>query len=422
MLQRAGMKVADVMSTQVDYVTASTSVKDVSKLIFGRGINGVPVCKDKKLIGMVTEQDILDIFYPSIQEFVQDYVHASNFEAMEERVRENLNLPVSKVMNTNITTVKSDVPLLKAQSIMKLKQIGRLPVVDEKGNLIGIVAKGDIFRYLMGKNLPLEEDEQFHDWLSKRYDLIFDQKARFSKEIPDLVDMFRKLKVKTVLDVGCGTGGHSIALAHEGFEVVGIDRSSRMINVAKEKIKSLPKATAQHIKFISTDYKSLDTLLGKKFDAAIFMGSALAHVESPSQVLEEISKVLSDRAVIICQIVNYNKVIKVNKRIFDVNVGKSPYPEEVEQAFLRFYDEKEGGFLTQNLGVFVKGPGKWSFKGIRSMQVYPLTKEKVTTFLKKVKFLNIKYFGGEKGFFYDHLFSKPFNPIKSDALTVVARR
>lgn len=415
------MKVADVMSTQVDYVTESTSVSDVSKLIFGRGINGVPVCKGKKLIGMVTEQDILDMFYPSVEDFMQDYVHASNFEAME-KAKENLNVPVGKVMNKNITTVKSDTPLLRAQSIMKIKQIGRLPVVDNNGNLIGIVAKGDIFRFLVGESLPFEEDEQFHDWLAKRYDLIINQKERFSKEIPDLVKIFKNLKVKTILDVGCGTGGHSIVLAQEGFEVVGIDRSSRMIDVAQEKRKSLPYPVARRVKFISEDYKSLDTLLDKNFDAVIFMGSALAHVENPQHVLQEVSKVLNEKAVIICQIVNYSKVIKVNKRIYDVNIGKSPYPKESEQAFLRFYDEKEDGFLTQNLGVFVKGQKKWSFKGMRSMHVYPLTKERVTAFLKKAKFTKIKYYGGEKGFFYDHLFSKSFNPIKSDVLIVVARR
>lgn len=416
------MKVADVMSTHVDYVVASTSVKDVCKLIFGRGINGVPVCKDRKLIGMVTEQDILDMFYPSMQDFVQDYVHASNFEAMEKQVKENLNIPVEKVMNRNITSVKGDMPLLKAESIMKIKQIGRLPVVDTDGNLTGIVAKGDIFNSIVGENLPFEEDEQFHDWLSKRYDLLIDQKARFSKEIPDLVKMFNKLKVKTVIDIGCGTGGHSIALAKEGFEVIGIDRSSRMIGVAQGKVEDLSNQIQKRVTFLSKDYEDLDKLLNRKFDAAIFMGSALAHVENPQQALNEVNKILNEKAVIICQVVNYDRLIKANKRIYDANVVKSPSLEESGQAFFRFYDEKEEGFLTQNLSVFVRGPKKWSFKGMRSMKVYPLTKEKLSGFLKKVNFSDIKYYGGEKGFFYDNLFNKPFNPVRSDVLVVVAQR
>ena len=62
------MKVSDVMSKQVDFVSTNTSVKDVCRLIFGRGINGVPVCKGKKVVGFVTERDILSKFYTSIQD------------------------------------------------------------------------------------------------------------------------------------------------------------------------------------------------------------------------------------------------------------------------------------------------------------------------------------------------------------------
>jgi len=416
------MKVSDVMSKHVDYVSVDTSIKDVCRLIFGRRINGVPVCTGKKVVGFITERDILAQFLPSMQEYIEDSLHEGDFEDMERKIEDILSISASKIMSRNPTTITADDPLLKAQSLMSAHKIGRLPVVNEHGKLLGILSKSDIFRALVGQKLPFEEDEQFHDWLSRKYDIIIDQQARLSREIPDLVRMFRKLNVKNVLDVGSGTGVHSIALAQEGFEVLGIDRSSRMAYVAEEKIKSLPNEVKQRVKFISKDYKSLDTLLGKKFDAAIFMGSALSHIENPQQVLQEISKVLNDKAVIICQVTNYDKVIKVNKRFFAFDVRKSPYPEEREQAFLRFFDEKEEGFLTQNLGVFVRGSKKWAFRGMHSMKVYPLNKKKITAFLKKVKFLNIKYYGGEKGFFYDYLFGKPFKGVKSDVLTVVAKK
>ena len=58
------MKVANVMSRQVDYVTKNTSVKDVCRLIFGRGINGVPVREGKKIVGFITERDVISKFYP----------------------------------------------------------------------------------------------------------------------------------------------------------------------------------------------------------------------------------------------------------------------------------------------------------------------------------------------------------------------
>lgn len=263
------MKVVDIMSKHVDFVTPDTSLLSVAKLIFGSKINGVPVCKDKKVVGYITEKDILAQFLPSMQEYMEDPLHGGDFEGMEKKVDDILSILANEIMSRNPITITADAPLLKAQSLMSVYKIGRLPVVDERGKLLGILSKGDIFRALVGQKLPFEEDEQFHDWLSKRYDIIIDQKARLSREIPDLVGMFRKLNVKNVLDVGSGTGIHSIALAQEGFEVLGIDRSSRMIDVAQEKTKSLSNDVQQRMKFISKDYKNLDTLLGKKFDAAI---------------------------------------------------------------------------------------------------------------------------------------------------------
>src|SRR3990170_8439537 len=279
------MKVSDVMSKQVEHVSADAKAQDIARLIFGRGINGLPVCRGKKVIGFITERDILSKFYPSIQEYVEDPFGEGDFEDMEKKVSEILALTAEKIMSKNPITVTAGTPLLRAQSLMFVNKVGRLPVVDKDDNLIGMISKGDIFRSVVGEKIPFEEDEKFHDWLSRRYDIIIDQKARLSREIPDLVRMFRKLNVKSVLDVGSGTGVHSIALAQEGFEVLGIDRSSRMVYVAQEKIESLANETQQRVKFISKDYKSLDTLLGKKFDAAIFMGSALSQLENPQQTL-----------------------------------------------------------------------------------------------------------------------------------------
>lgn len=417
------MKVSDAMSRHVDYVSVDAKLKDVAKLIFGRGVNGVPVVeRKKKLIGFVTEKDILSKFYPSIQEYVEDPLSSSDFEGMEKKVDEVLEMTVDKIISKNPVTVTSNTPLLKAQSLMFVEKVGRLPVIDDKNTLIGIISKGDIFKLIVGKKLPLEEDEQFHDWLSRRYDLIIDQKTRLSKEIPDLVEIFKKLNVKTILDIGCGTGVHATKLAQEGFEVLGMDRSSRMTDEAQEKLKSLSSQVRQRVKFIDRDYKNLDRLLDKKFDAVIFMGSALAHIDDPQMVLKEVDKVLNNNAVVICQITNYEKVLKVNRGFMDFNIRKSPYPNEGEQAFLRFFDRENGVFLSQNISVFTRVSKRWTFRGIRSMRIYPVTKDKVTGFLKNINFLNIKYYGGEKGFFYDNLFRIPFNEVKSDVLTVVARR
>lgn len=417
------MKVFDIMQTQVDFVETNIPLRGAARLIFGRGINGVPVCKGKKVVGFVTERDILSKFYPSIQDYMEDPVHTADFEAMEKKLDEILDLPISEIMSNTPTTITADTPVLKAQSMMMVKKIGRLPVVDGKGNLVGILSKSDIFKAVVGEKLPFEKDEKYHDWLSRRYDTMVDWKTRLENEIPDLVSLFKKENVKNILDVGCGTGMHVIALAKEGFHAVGIDRSSGVIQAASKNTKALSDHLKQRVKFIHTEYKNLEQILeGTSFDAAISMGSGLAHTSDPLPVLREVNNVMNKKAVFVCQISNQEKIINVDKRLYDFAIRKSPYPEEGEKAFLRFYDPKEEGVLTLNISVFSRWKKKWVFRGMNLVPLIPLDKESITSLFKKIGFSKLAYYGGEKGHYYDYLFRKSFKPTQSDVLVVVAKR
>ena len=147
------MKVINAMSRKVDSVTPTTKVKEVSKLIFIRHINGVPVIKKKKVVGFITERDILSQFFPSMREYMEDPVNEANFEKMEKKISKIFELTAEKIMTKRLVTISPQAPLLEAQSLMFMHKIGRLPVVDEKKNLVGIIAKGDIFKYLVGQRL-----------------------------------------------------------------------------------------------------------------------------------------------------------------------------------------------------------------------------------------------------------------------------
>lgn len=144
------MKVKDVFKKNVSYTRPQSSLLDAAKFIFGKHHKGLPVVNtNKKLIGFITEQDILSQLFPSITELMEDYVHERDFETMEKNVKNILTKKVKDVMSKNVISIHVDEPILKAESLMKLKDIRRLPVVDNKGNLIGIITKGDIFRKLV---------------------------------------------------------------------------------------------------------------------------------------------------------------------------------------------------------------------------------------------------------------------------------
>ena len=145
------MKVRDIFQKNVDFITPNATLLDAARVIFGHNHKGVPVIKlpNKKLVGFITEQDILSQLFPNIKDLIEDYAHARDFEAMEGKVKMILVKKVKEVMSKKIATIHIDEPILEAESLMKLKDISRLPVIDNKGNLIGIISKGDIFRALV---------------------------------------------------------------------------------------------------------------------------------------------------------------------------------------------------------------------------------------------------------------------------------
>ncbi|MBI5044432.1 MAG: CBS domain-containing protein [Candidatus Levybacteria bacterium] len=149
------MKVADIAKKDVDFVNKTQSVLEAAKVIFKHGHTGIPVVsgKNKKLIGFITDQDILSQCFPSLKEYIDDVVKSRDFDSMEAKLKEIMKMKVKDVMNHELICIQDDAPLLKAESLMKVKHIARLSVVDNKGNLVGILTKRDIFRALVGKLL-----------------------------------------------------------------------------------------------------------------------------------------------------------------------------------------------------------------------------------------------------------------------------
>lgn len=414
------MKVADVMQVHVEFITPDSSIFEASRLIFGRGINGLPVCSKKKIVGFITERDILAKFYPSMQEYIDDPFHSSDFEGMESRVDEVLEMSVDKIMSKNLTTVTPETPLLRAQSLMFIEKIGRLPVVDEKGNLIGIISKSDIFRAIVGNKIPLEDEEEFYDWLGKYYDELYDWKKRLENEIPDLVKLFHQEKVTSVLDIASSTGEHSIALAKEGFQVVGLEASNLMHGLAQKKQNKLPSLHKGKITFMKGSYrKNLENLSG--LDAAIFMGNALRPVmNTDKKILEGVVGALNkENPILVFQLLNFEKIFKINNGFRDFTITNPLSGAESRHALLSFYTKESSKEMFVNRAVFSLTGRKWTFRGIRSTPVVPIEQKELLERLKRLGFSKFSFYGSS---IYQPIFKYPFDQLQSDWLTVIAKR
>lgn len=421
------MKVADAMSRRVESVSEGTSVEKLSLLIFGHGINGVPVCRNKKIVGFVTERDILAKFYPTVSEYVEDPFGSSDFEGMEVKVKHIFEMRADQIMNKNLTTVTPDTPLLRAQSLMFIEKIGRLPVVDDQGNLIGIISKGDIFRALVGDKLLFSEDQDYTDWLSKTYYAAVDIENRLKHEIPDLLKVFSENKVKKILDVGCGTGDHVIDLAKRGFDIVGIDRSRVMISDANKRKKGMPETAKKRGKFIEGDVeKILPKFRKEPFDAVLFLGNTISHnPRKYKDVLRNAVNLLTNKGIMIFQVTNFKKVLKTQKRLLSFNFARIKDEPSKEYGFLEFYDEPNEREMTilKTFAVLVSSGGRWKCSGVRNSLMAYVTKEGLRETLIRNGFTKVEFYGSSfDGRHWDYLFRKPFEELQSDWLVAIAKR
>lgn len=416
------MKVSDVMQQHVDFVTPDASVREVARVIFGRGINGVPVCEGKKVVGFITDRDILARFFPSMQEYMEDPVHESDFEDMEEMASKVLNLTAEQIMIKNPVSVTSDTPLLRAQSLMKVKDVGRLPVIN-KGYLVGILSKGDIFKAIVGNKMSYVESEEYHDWIAKHYDLAIGWESRLPLEISALKDLFKKHRVTNILDIGCGTGEHAIELAKHGFSVVGMENSILMFKIAEAKWKKLPKILQKKVTFIQGDYVSNLKKMQGPFEAVVFMGNAFAHIpHALKDVLKELNRVLLPKnALLVVQVINFEKALKDDNRVVMFHIKQSKLSPQWEHSYLWFYStpRNKEDILVLNAAVFDFNGKVWTARSMNSVKTARLGKKELQNILKKIGFRKTSFYGTKN---WGTLFKNAFKPLEHDWLTVVAKR
>jgi len=128
--------------------TSGDTLHDATQKMVMRRCGSLPVIDDEedtKLIGIITIRDTMLPLYPNFGEYIHDAKSARDFEEMEDNYKRVMCMKVNEVMTPNPMTVYSDMPVLKAASFMGLKNLRRIPVVDD-GKLSGIVSIGDINR------------------------------------------------------------------------------------------------------------------------------------------------------------------------------------------------------------------------------------------------------------------------------------
>lgn len=421
------MRVSDIMHRSVITVTEDVSLKEAGRLIFTLGIAGVPVIRGKRLVGVVTERIILSKMHPTLEDLIDDYVHARNFDSMIKNIHNVLEATVGEAMNPNVMTISPDTPLMQAHSLMQVNNFSRLPVVNSKKELLGVVSQGDIFRAVLKDEMPELERERYAGFISKYYDRMVDWDKRFDNEFPALFRLFKSKGVKKVLDVGTWTGEYAIGFARRSnYTVLGLDSSLIMIKKAMEKKAKLPKDVSRRVNFTLVDYMDATSLPKDKFDAVIFMGNSLAYNPVDlNKLFKNLSNVISNRTVVVIRLLNFDKILNSRNRMLDFGINKTDDDGKREQLSIEFLDYKDKISVSLNSIIFNYDGFNWVYKDITTIDVKNLRKDVMEDVLNKAGFKKISFFGnaGEHQANNGELsFEEPFDPLKSDWLNIIAER
>ena len=111
------------------------------------------------------------------------------------------------------------------------------------------------------------------DRYAQYYDLFYRDKS-YADEVEYVDALIKKYAVgemTTILDLGCGTGGHAVLLAQKGYHVTGVDRSDTMLAIAEEKKRQMGVS----VELQRGDICTVD--LRKRFDVAIAMFAVMGY-------------------------------------------------------------------------------------------------------------------------------------------------
>ena len=136
----------DVMTVKLITVTLDTSLKETAAKMATHGISGVPVIGEgQTVVGVISEKDFL--FHMGEKKTRSTLEVIAQCLSSKGCVAVSMRTGFAKdIMTSPALTVYDDAPVFEIASIFAEKNINRVPVLDNNGHLVGIVARADIFR------------------------------------------------------------------------------------------------------------------------------------------------------------------------------------------------------------------------------------------------------------------------------------
>ncbi|MCP4476399.1 MAG: methyltransferase domain-containing protein [Gammaproteobacteria bacterium] len=244
-----------------------------------------------------------------------------------------------------------------------------------------------------------------YDKEADSYDLFNEQSSVIINRT--ITQLLKKHRVKTALDLSCGTGSQIFWLAQRGFEVVGIDINRKMLNIAKKKAKKKNLA----VKLIQGDMRTDQV---SQFDAVITIFNAIGHLTKQDfkRSLKNIHANLNPGGFYLFDIFNLDYLLN-GDNITQLTIDWLKKSSDTTRREIQYSTISKAGILT-SYDIYHEQRGNQKPKistAYQTLQVYK--KSELNTLLEKQGFKVIKQCNIDGGRFY---------PTKTERLLTLAKK
>lgn len=235
--------------------------------------------------------------------------------------------------------------------------------------------------------------KEFYDEISPFYDHMTSFKNRVEKEKETFQKWLQHLSFHSVLDVGCGSGIHSIAMSLLEKKVIGMDLSYSLL----EKAWHNSMEYQFQIPFIQGSMTQIPFTSSAQFDCILCLGNTLPHLLDKKDVslfFQQSLAILAPKGFLALQLLNYEKILSEKERI--INIRRIN-----DCTIIRFYD-----FWEDNLGFNILKIEENNQYQLYSTVLYPYTSEEIIKLLSEAGFSHYSIYGDMQWNEFDPAVSK----------------
>ncbi len=259
------------------------------------------------------------------------------------------------------------------------------------------------YNVLMTSEHP-EEASAFYDSIADSYDSMFSFDSRLVAARQFVGALGERVKAAAAVDVGCGTGAYSLALAAAGIRTIAADVSQTMLDKAHANASRLGISIECRL----AGLEELTEAITCPVDLIVCMGNTLPHLltpESLASALDGCHGILNSGGHLVLQLLNYERILARRERVVGVS-------RNADREFVRFYDFIDP-LIQFNLLELDWGKPVLT-TSLSGTMLFPYKAAQLRSALAARGFGEVELFGG-LGF-------KTYDSESSETLLILARR